>query len=392
MKKFLLSLATVLCAASFASADEVTINPNASTGFTGDANSYSASTDGFTITYAKGGSTNDCVAPSADHIRVYKSAKLTIAGEKGQTITKVVMTSTGKNYCGFNAVSSGSGSWTTSSPYIYTWDGSATEITFTAGAAQTRIKEIVITYTPDASAVVVDKPVIAPAEGAYGEAQEVTITAAADNKVYYTLDGSKPTDASTLYTAPFTVSESATVKAIAVDPDDNESSVVTTIIAIAEGANGNGTEAAPYNAIAANAAALAGITGNVYVEGTISKIDELSTQYGNATYYISADGSEADQLYIYRGYSLNGEKFTSENDLKAGMKVVVNGDLSLYNGTPQLNTGSKIVSLNTSGIAGVEIDENAPVEYFNLQGVRVNNPANGLYIMRQGDKVVKVVK
>ncbi len=390
MKKFLLSLATVLCAVSFASAEEVTITPNDQTGFTGDASAYTASTDGFTITYAKGGSTNDCVAPSADHIRIYKNAALTIAGEKGQTITQVVMTSTGKNYCGFNAVSTGSGSWSSTT---YTWTGSATEIKFTAGSAQTRIKKIVITYTPDASAVVVDKPVIAPAEGAYGEAQEVTITAAADNKVYYTLDGSKPTDASTLYTAPFTLSESTTVKAIAVDPDDNASLVVTTIIAIAEGANGDGTEAAPYNAIAANAAALAGITGSVYVEGIVVSIKTIDTEtYGNAEYYISADGTETDQFYIYRGYGLNGDKFTSADDLKPGMKVVVNGNLTLYSGAPQFGSGSKIVSLSTSGIAGVEIDENAPVEYFNLQGVRVNNPVNGLYIMRQGDKVVKVVK
>lgn len=44
-----------------------------------------------------------------------------------------------------------------------------------------------------------------------------------------------------------------------------------------------------------------------------------------------------------------------------------------------------------AGIAGVEADLNAPVEYFNLQGVRVENPANGLYIMRQGSKAVKVI-
>ncbi len=44
-----------------------------------------------------------------------------------------------------------------------------------------------------------------------------------------------------------------------------------------------------------------------------------------------------------------------------------------------------------AGIAGVEADLNAPVEYFNLQGVRVENPANGLYIMRQGSKVAKVI-
>ncbi len=44
-----------------------------------------------------------------------------------------------------------------------------------------------------------------------------------------------------------------------------------------------------------------------------------------------------------------------------------------------------------SGIAGIEADENAPVEYFNLQGIRVNNPENGLFIRRQGNKAVKVV-
>ncbi len=43
-----------------------------------------------------------------------------------------------------------------------------------------------------------------------------------------------------------------------------------------------------------------------------------------------------------------------------------------------------------SGIADITVDENAPVEYFNLQGIRVANPENGLYIRRQGNKVEKV--
>ncbi len=36
-------------------------------------------------------------------------------------------------------------------------------------------------------------------------------------------------------------------------------------------------------------------------------------------------------------------------------------------------------------------DANAPVEYFNLQGIRVANPDNGIYIRRQGSKVTKVL-
>lgn len=35
-------------------------------------------------------------------------------------------------------------------------------------------------------------------------------------------------------------------------------------------------------------------------------------------------------------------------------------------------------------------DDNAPVEYYNLQGMRVNNPENGIFIRRQGNKTVKV--
>ncbi|MDE6326129.1 MAG: hypothetical protein K2M02_08150, partial [Duncaniella sp.] len=41
----------------------------------------------------------------------------------------------------------------------------------------------------------------------------------------------------------------------------------------------------------------------------------------------------------------------------------------------------------------VEEDPNAPVEYYNLQGVKVNveNAAPGLYIVKQGKKVTKQI-
>lgn len=47
----------------------------------------------------------------------------------------------------------------------------------------------------------------------------------------------------------------------------------------------------------------------------------------------------------------------------------------------------------TDGINSIVTEENvnAPVEYFNLQGVRVANPESGLYIRRQGNKVTKVL-
>ncbi len=43
-----------------------------------------------------------------------------------------------------------------------------------------------------------------------------------------------------------------------------------------------------------------------------------------------------------------------------------------------------------TGVAGVAADENAPVEYYNLQGIRVANPEKGIFIKRQGNKATKV--
>ena len=46
----------------------------------------------------------------------------------------------------------------------------------------------------------------------------------------------------------------------------------------------------------------------------------------------------------------------------------------------------------TDGINGVAVDENAPVEFFNLQGIRVTEPAAGnIYIRRQGNTATKVL-
>ena len=44
-----------------------------------------------------------------------------------------------------------------------------------------------------------------------------------------------------------------------------------------------------------------------------------------------------------------------------------------------------------SGVEDTMVDENAPVEYYNLQGVKVANPENGIFVKKQGSKAVKVV-
>ena len=84
----------------------------------------------------------------------------------------------------------------------------------------------------------------------------------------------------------------------------------------------------------------------VYVAGTIVSVKEISLTYGNATYFISDDGTEQGQLQVFRGLSFNGEKFTDEAALKAGDKIVVYGQLTNYNGTYEVAQGSQIYSLN----------------------------------------------
>lgn len=83
----------------------------------------------------------------------------------------------------------------------------------------------------------------------------------------------------------------------------------------------------------------------VRITGIVSKIDEISTSYGNATYYISDDGTTEGQLEVYRGYGVNGEKFTDANALHVGDKVVLEGTLTIYNSTKEVNSNSKIITL-----------------------------------------------
>lgn len=52
-----------------------------------------------------------------------------------------------------------------------------------------------------------------------------------------------------------------------------------------------------------------------------------------------------------------------------------------------------ILDFNQSGVSNVAVsDSDCPVEYFNLQGIRIAEPANGLFIRRQGNSVSKIAK
>ena len=133
-----------------------------------------------------------------------------------------------------------------------------------------------------------------------------------------------------------------------------------------------------------------GLDTKVYVIGTITKIKEVSTKYGNATYWIS-DGNEytSDDLQIFRGFFLDGEKFTAEDQIKVGDKVIVYGKLVDYNGTKEMTNGSSICSLNgVTAISSISAETNADSVIYNLAGQRMSKLAKGINIVN-GKKVIK---
>ncbi|MGN1226575.1 MAG: BACON domain-containing protein [Candidatus Cryptobacteroides sp.] len=117
---------------------------------------------------------------------------------------------------------------------------------------------------------------------------------------------------------------------------------------------GTGTAEDPFNAAAAiqkcQEIGTTASTEQYYVKGIVSYIDELSTQFGNATFKISDDGTATDQFTIFRCKYIGGVNFTSEDQLKVGQEVVVKGALvNYYGNTPEMNQGCVLISIDGEG-------------------------------------------
>lgn len=72
-----------------------------------------------------------------------------------------------------------------------------------------------------------DAPVIDPNGGSFSESCKVSITAQEGATIFYTTDGTDPTADSNKYTAPFTITEDATVKAIAIKENCRDSKIAS---------------------------------------------------------------------------------------------------------------------------------------------------------------------
>lgn len=130
---------------------------------------------------------------------------------------------------------------------------------------------------------------------------------------------------------------------------------------------GDGTEDNPFNSVAANQlAASLGSGGTTdkdyYIKGKVVSIKEnFTTQHGNATFYISDDGTAADQFYVYRALYLNNEKYTGGDVLTVGDEVVICGKLTNYMGnTPETVQNQAYIYSWTKNGGGNTGNENNP--------------------------------
>lgn len=115
---------------------------------------------------------------------------------------------------------------------------------------------------------------------------------------------------------------------------------------------GTGTAADPFNVAGAVKYIEDGGSESElkYVKGKVVSIEKFDASYGSMKYYISDDGTSTNQFYVFKGYAgPNRTKFSGADALKAGDEVVICGNLIVFSGTKEFQTGNYIVSLNGEG-------------------------------------------
>ncbi len=173
-----------------------------------------------------------------------------------------------------------------------------------------------------------EMPIISPNGGNVFEPTTVTITCATeDANIYYTLDGSTPDANATLYTAPFEVTTTTTVKAIAIKAGYTNSNVATatytfpievaTIAAFKE-AN-SATNTTPYK-----------ITGDV----------TFVYENGRNMYIQDATGG----LLIYDNNNMISTTYTEGDVISGG----VFGTYTLYNGLVEMVPIANLAEADTN--------------------------------------------
>ena len=226
--------------------------------------------------------------------------------------------------------------------------GKELKVTVTNIAKGVKCYNISYTYedssTPQPGEVAV--PTLSLEEGTYWKTQTLTIgipEGAAG--VQYTLDGTDPKESNTaeLITeaANLELSATTTVRAIAVDNNDNYSKEVSRTYTFAPSiANTKETAYTTVQAIEiinkTSAEQLA--AENVYVKGVVSKIVSYSSTHKSITYWL-----DDNTFQVYGGMGLDNKGFNSKEDIETGANVIICGKIKKYSGKYEFDIGNYLV-------------------------------------------------
>ena len=241
---------------------------------------------------------------------------------------------------------------------------------------------------------------ILPSSTTFVGSIDIAITAEDGAAIYYTLDGTDPTTSSTPYSEPFTLTETKTVKAIAVK-GGNTSSVAsatyTWIESIANTPETAYTVADAKNLIDTKSADVLSNEGNkVYVKGYITNIVKV-VENGSAQFWISDTKGDSKDFEAYNAYDLENKKFaSSEGQIAVGDEVILYGNITKYNTTYETSNGKAyIYSLNgytkrsdiPTNISTVKSDADVNAPVFNLAGQKVSTSYKGV-VIKGGKKMI----
>lgn len=304
-------------------------------------------------------------------------------------------------------------SWTSgiATANLAAYDGKKIQLAFaytsnTEFAGTWQIKELYVKAKTDKAPVVIEAPVFTPKQGTYMDKVSVSIAAAEGLKIYYTLDGSEPTTASTLYEAAFDLTETTTVMAIAVDAEGNASPVAKAMYTI------KATPVAPENGALFN---FNENKWNLPVSSSEETFPITEVKEGDVTLTFT-DGSTPTRLWNdfnnglqIRMYKAGGSMTVTPAADQKVVKVefdatkldvtasegklaekVWTGEAATVTFTANAtsNINYIIVTLSKqSGIEGVEAGEQTEKVIYTIDGRRVQKAEKGVYVIN-GKKVV----
>ena len=128
----------------------------------------------------------------------------------------------------------------------------------------------------------------------------------------------------------------------------------------------------------------------VYVKGFITDIDEVSVEYGNATFKIATKKGDKDAEYklkIYRSKYFDNQRFSEQDQIAIDDEVILYGQLQLYNGEGEMTNGYLYArNGETSSIHLIQMAEQAD-KIYNTAGQKLSAPQKGLNII-DGRKVM----